>query len=68
MKVKELIEKLKTMNQDAIVLVDGYEGGMSELKDSSVTAIKAKDNNPVAWYYGPFESDDNGVDCVSLSR
>lgn len=32
MTVSELIEKLKTFKQDLLVLVDGYEGGLDDLR------------------------------------
>ena len=40
MKVKEVIEKLKTYPDDLAVLVDGYEGGFGEISVIKKTKVK----------------------------
>ena len=74
MKVHELIEKLKTLPQDADVLIDGYEYGMEELSAENVYECKYKafcvNDTP---YAGPHEIDLDGSLggdrlCVYLKR
>lgn len=54
MKVKELILRLQGCDQEAMVVVDGYEGGFTEL-------VKVTDRLPIALnvnresYYGEHE-------------
>ena len=50
--VKELIEKLQTVDPDLVVLVPGYEGGFREAVFSSHVIKLQKDRND-EWYYGP---------------
>ncbi len=54
MKVKELIKALKKMDQEAMVVVCGYEGGLSEAKDPKEILIDLN-VTPNVWYYGPHE-------------
>lgn len=53
MKVCELIEELKKLPSDAIVVRRGYEGGVSEA--SEVKLVKVELNVNTAWYYGKHE-------------
>ena len=70
MKVSELIEQLKAMPQDAMVVVDGYEGGLTTLEQcEEVTALL---NRNTDWWYGKHEScginDDGAVVVCYLPR
>lgn len=56
--VKELIEKLKSMPQEAIVLVDGYEGGLCDI--GSIKACLVDVNIHSEDYYGPHEESSTG--------
>ena len=53
MKVKELIEKLKSCDPELMVVVNGYEGGVNEAENAAQVKIKL-DKNP-EWYYGTHE-------------
>lgn len=53
MTVRELIEKLQTLDADAMVVVDGYESGVDELQRVEVTDIALNYNKQ--WYYGQHE-------------
>lgn len=60
MKVKELIEKLKEMPEDALVLTTGYEGGLKEICGPVSVEVFHKD---VAWYYGDYwEADKDNLE------
>ena len=49
--VKELIKKLQALeNQDARIVVSGYEGGLSDVHDFESIDIYL--NVHSAWYYG----------------
>ncbi|MFZ5430338.1 MAG: hypothetical protein ACOZDD_08905 [Bacteroidota bacterium] len=52
MKVAELIEKLKLMPIDALVVTEGYEDGFDNIKRVSV--ITVEDNPNKAWYVGQY--------------
>jgi hypothetical protein len=53
MNVKQLIEELQKHNPDDLVVVNGYEGGVSEVKtlEKMVIALDVHDQ----WYYGAHE-------------
>jgi hypothetical protein len=53
MTVFELIERLKELDQEAMVVVRGYEGGVNEVTyvDESELALDVN----TAWYYGKHE-------------
>lgn len=51
MKVKDLIEELKELDQESIVVVRGYEGGVSS-KKVNVNEIHVILNVNSEWYYG----------------
>jgi hypothetical protein len=63
MNVKELIEKLQTMPQDAMAIVSGYEGGVNEI--SSADECKIQLNVHDAWYYGKHDIEPDG-DTVAV--
>jgi hypothetical protein len=52
--VKDLIEKLQTVDPELVVLVPGYEGGFREVVFSNHVIKFQKDRNE-EWYYGPHE-------------
>jgi hypothetical protein len=54
MTVKDLIEKLQTVDPDLVVLTDGYEGGYREVGFSDYVREFNKDVYS-EWYYGPHE-------------
>ena len=53
MTVKELIEKLQSLDQELPVFIDGYEGGCNDLTDL-VNIEVVRDVN-TEWYYGSHE-------------
>ena len=63
MTVAELIEKLKTMPQEAMVVADAYEEGydaIKKLKQIKVAEMAMKD-----WYYG-FYDDSKEPDAIEV--
>jgi hypothetical protein len=54
MKVKELIQKLLTVDPDLVVLTNGYEGGYREVVFSDYVREFNRDVY-TDWYYGPHE-------------
>lgn len=79
MTVAELINKLKEMPQDMMVVIPGYEGGYDnpELKfDSMILDANWNGTNKNHWYNGRhdqhYEMDDepknNPVKCVVVGR
>jgi hypothetical protein len=54
MTVGELIAKLQEFDQDMMVVVDGYEGGVDELRHVQTASI-ALGYNVEGWYYGDHE-------------
>jgi hypothetical protein len=55
--VKELIEKLKTLDQEMPVFINGYEGGYDDLTD--LTNIEVIKDVNTQWYYGSHEKIDD---------
>ena len=53
MTVKELIEKLKSLDQELPVFINGYEGGCNDLSD--VEDIEVVRDVNTEWYYGSHE-------------
>ncbi len=53
MTIKELKEKLNSYPDNLSVLVDGYEGGFSEISEIKKTKVKL--NIHTESYYGPHE-------------
>lgn len=52
MNVTELIEKLKLMPQDALVIAEGYEDGYDAIK--KVSLISIEENPQREWYLGKY--------------
>lgn len=59
MKVHEMRVLLETMPQDAIVVVDGYEGGVAEVTEVKMVKLTLDVNTE--WWYGNHEIDSEGV-------
>ena len=59
MKVKQLIEKLQTLDPETMVVVSGYEGGVHEADTTEI--IKIALNVNTSWYYGEHEEIGNGA-------
>ena len=57
MTVKELIEKLQTLDQEMPVFINGYEGGYDDLTD--LANIEVVKNVNTQWYYGSHEKIDD---------
>lgn len=67
MTVKELKEILRSFPDGLQVLVDGYEGGFSEV--SSVNTLKVKLNVHTESYYGPHDAvKDADTDVIVIRR
>ena len=65
MNVKQLIEELKLMPQDAMCVVRGYEGGVNEVTLISETTLEPYPSK--AWYYGDWDTDaEEGIPGVSI--
>ncbi len=56
MKVKDLIEQLKTFDPELMVVRPGYEGGVTEIEH--ITPIEVALNVNTEWYYGEHEQID----------
>ena len=67
MTVKELIIILQEFDEDNLVLVDGYEGGVT--KKFEIIKSKITSNVNKEWYYGESEIDPDGkIEVVYVSR
>ena len=66
--VKELIEILKTMPQDAPVLVSGYESGYENFYHPMLKKVEHFPEN--MYYDGAYQlaENDNGMEAVILQR
>jgi hypothetical protein len=67
MKVKELIEKLKSCDPELMVVVNGYEGGVNEAENAA--QVKIRSNVNTKWYYGAHEvtdGDEDPFDCEAF--
>jgi hypothetical protein len=53
MTVKELIEHLQTLDQNRLVVVPGYEGGVRDVGEGEEIDIRLNVNEE--WYYGSHE-------------
>lgn len=53
MKVKDLIERLKELDQETMVVVSGYEGGVHEALEVETVTVALNVNT--SWYYGEHE-------------
>lgn len=58
MKVSELINRLSDLNQDAEVIVSGYEGGVKSVKSIDRGILSRNVNTE--WYYGEHEIESAG--------
>ena len=56
MQVSELIEQLKQLPLDAKVIVDGYEGGFSDIKRIALQPIRPYPNSD--GLFGPYAEPD----------
>ena len=50
MNVRELIERLQQYDGDLMVVTDGYEGGVNEVKELEISRCKLNENNNTAYY------------------
>jgi hypothetical protein len=67
MTVKELICILNEHDGDSLVVIDGYEGGVT--KEFEIIKSKIKPNINKKWYYGESEIDTSSdVKVVYISR
>ena len=65
--VQQLINQLKMLPEDALVLVDGYEDGLSEIRYAKLVNVKL--NVYQEDYYGPHQISNLGaVNAVYLPR
>jgi hypothetical protein len=65
MTVKELIEKLQSLDPELPIFVNGYEGGCDDLTDIKEIEV-VKDVNK-EWYYGAHEKiDDLHEDVIEM--
>ena len=64
MTVKQLIKKLETMPQNSQVVVDGYEGGVDDIKVIAEVKIGLDYNQEQ--YYGRHEIGEGDVKAVHL--
>jgi hypothetical protein len=55
MTVQELIEYLKGYDPTLPVVVQGYEGGVADVKPEGITVIPIRLNVNTESYYGPHE-------------
>jgi len=53
--VCELIEILKTFDPEKRVVLDGYEGGLCDIKKHLIDNVEVALNRNTNWYYGPHE-------------
>ena len=55
MTVKELIEKLQSLEPELPIFVNGYEGGCDDLTDIKEIEVVRDVNSAKKWYYGSHE-------------
>jgi hypothetical protein len=58
MTVAELIEQLKQLPPESMVVRSGYEGGLTEVATVDIRTIRLDVNTE--WWYGPHEEDKFG--------
>ena len=56
MKVKDLIEALQKLDPELMVVRAGYEGGVTEINQVTITRVALNVNEE--WYYGEHEEID----------
>ena len=67
MKVKDLLNLLSKLPEDADVVAKGYEGGVDDIVN--IQLVKLKRNVHAEWYYGRHEIDENGdIEAVFIQR
>lgn len=67
MTIKDLIEKLQALSPDTLVLIDGYEGGYSDIGNPRIISVRL--NVHEEDYYGPHDIDDKAdVKALLLPR
>ena len=67
MTVNELISKLKQFDGDTIVVVDGYEGGVTE--KFHISKVNIEKNVYKEWWYGESEIEQDGnIEAVYIQR
>lgn len=64
--VKSLITALEKLPQDAIVMVDGYEGGLADISQTEQATVKL--NYHTEDYMGPHEEDEKGTETAVILR
>ena len=63
--VSELIEELRKLPQDSMVVVNGYEGGVRTVTLATPTTIALNVNTE--WYYGEHEQYTEGSSYPDLT-
>jgi hypothetical protein len=58
MNVQQLIDMLSEYPKDSMVVVNGYEGGVSEVTDASKCMLRLHVHD--TWFYGEHEIDKEG--------
>jgi hypothetical protein len=69
MTVAELIEMLKAVPQDSMVVIPGYEGGFdnpSVHTDTLVVDTNWDGNNKTTWYYGRHDRYYKGIEAEDV--
>lgn len=66
MKVKDLILELQKHEQDAEVVVDGYEMGVNDVRRVVATVIYQNEKRP--YWYGRYETTKPGVYSIEGSK
>jgi hypothetical protein len=66
MTIRELIERLRTLPENSIVVTEGYEEGFDSVK--KVFPVKLTENTTRKWYAGKYveSMDSKGLDAVLL--
>ncbi len=64
MKVKELIEKLQQYPEDTLLVVEGYEGGLNDIKEVEEVFVKLNSINSLP--YGEHLETDNLEDTYAI--
>jgi hypothetical protein len=55
MKVRELIRMLEQLDQDKMIVIDGYEGGCNFPEQVHHVQINVDEENTTDWYYGKYD-------------
>jgi len=62
MNIKSLIEELEKYDENLIVVIDGYEDGVTE--NFKLLQVNINKNVHKAWYYGESEVSDTNKDTT----